>query len=77
MCKGVKQLLVKIFFFELNTNIEKTFHSMVKAKILVIAKSRFSYCAGILNSNKIYYMIFWHKPLNHWLNIEDYVLNEN
>ena len=50
---------------------------MVKAKILVIAKSRFSYCAGILNSNKIYYMIFWHKPLNHWLNIEDYVLNEN
>ena len=63
--------------FELNVNIEKTFHSLVCAKILVTAKSSFSYCAAILNSNKIYYMNFWHKPLNHWLNIEDYVLNEN
>ena len=48
---------------------------MVLAKILVTAKSSFSYCAAILNPNKIYYINFWHKSLNHWLNIEDLIKN--
>ena len=52
--------------FKLNKNIEETFHSLVSAKILVIAKSSFSYSAAILNSNEIYYINFGHKPLKHW-----------
>ena len=52
--------------FKLNKSIEETFHSLVSAKILVMAKSSFSYSAAILNSNKIYYINFWHKPLKHW-----------
>lgn len=63
----------KNLIFKLNLNIEETFHSLVSAKILVTAKSSFSYSAAILNSNTIYYIDFWHKPLKHWINILYYV----
>tara|TARA_B110000008_G_scaffold171578_1_gene171226 strand:+ start:708 stop:1382 length:675 start_codon:yes stop_codon:yes gene_type:complete len=53
-------------YFQLNTDIEDTFHSLVSAKILVTAKSSFSYCAALLNNNDIYYLPFWHNPLKHW-----------
>lgn len=53
-------------YFQLNTDIEETFHSLVSAKILVTAKSSFSYCAALLNNNDIYYLQFWHNPLKHW-----------
>jgi len=54
--------------FHLNEDILITFHSMVKAKILVVARSAFSYAAGILNENEhIYYFNnFTHKPLPEW-----------
>ena len=52
--------------FRLNENIEKTFHSLVSSKIFVMAKSSFSYSAALLNTNDIYYINFWHKPLKHW-----------
>ena len=55
--------------FRLNEHITTTFHSLVTAKILVTSVSSFSYCAAILNTNTVYYMDFWHKPLNHWKNI--------
>jgi len=51
--------------FDLNSSITKTFHSLVSAKVLITAKSSFSYSAAILNKNIIYYMNFWHKPLDH------------
>tara|TARA_B100000123_G_scaffold222402_1_gene170983 strand:- start:281 stop:1051 length:771 start_codon:yes stop_codon:yes gene_type:complete len=59
--------------FELNKDIKYTFHSMVIAKVLVTAKSSFSYCAGLLNENEIYYINFWHKPLKKWKLIENYI----
>lgn len=52
--------------FQLNDSIEETFHSLVSAKVLVTAKSSFSYCAALLNKNEVYYMPFWHNPLKHW-----------
>ena len=53
--------------FCLNGNITETFHSLVKAKILIISKSSFSYSAALLNENLVYYVFpFWHKKLNHW-----------
>jgi len=57
--------------FNLNKSIEETFHSFVSAKILVTAKSSFSYSAAILNTNEIYYIDFWHKPLKNWKIISD------
>ena len=35
--------------FYLNKCVKTTFHMMVKAKVLIVAKSSFSYAAGILN----------------------------
>lgn len=68
--KDFKELLDSNVKLRLNTDIEETFHSLVEAKILVMAKSSFSYCAGILNKNTVYYINFWHKPLKKWNIIE-------
>jgi hypothetical protein len=60
------------FIFHLNENIQLTFHSMVKADILILSKSSFSYCAGLLNENTIIANLitsWWHKPLKHWKKI--------
>uniref|UniRef100_A0A6C0C5V2 Glycosyltransferase n=1 Tax=viral metagenome TaxID=1070528 RepID=A0A6C0C5V2_9ZZZZ len=60
--------------FKLNTSIAETFHSFVSAKILITAKSSFSYCAAILNSNEIYYMDWsTFSPLKNWKNISDFI----
>ena len=52
--------------FELNKDLQYTFHSMVVAKVLVTAKSTLSYSAALLNKNTIYYINFSHKPLKSW-----------
>ena len=53
----------------INEEIQLTFHHLVMADVLVLAKSSFSYCAGLLNKNtKIANLItkWWHKPLSSW-----------
>ena len=52
--------------FRLNEDLTSTFHSLVTAKVLVTSISSLSYSAAILNENTVYYMSFWHKPLDHW-----------
>jgi len=52
--------------FELNSDLIQSFHSFVKAKVFVMAKSSLSFCAGILNENEIYYIDWWCRPLNKW-----------
>lgn len=62
-----KELKKPNVIFKLNGYIQETFHSLVKAKVLIIAKSSFSYSAALLNKNIIYYCFpFIHKPLDHW-----------
>tara|TARA_Y100000389_G_C17450032_1_gene514146 strand:+ start:617 stop:2518 length:1902 start_codon:yes stop_codon:yes gene_type:complete len=54
----------------MNDNIQLSFHYLVMADILVIAKSSFSYCAALINSGKIIannIRGWWHKPLKRWL----------
>ena len=51
--------------FKLNLNVTEIFHSLISAKILITAKSGFSYGTSTLNLNKIYYINLWHEPLNH------------
>tara|TARA_Y100000389_G_scaffold153040_1_gene153170 strand:+ start:9942 stop:11849 length:1908 start_codon:yes stop_codon:yes gene_type:complete len=53
----------------INENIQSTFHHLVMSDVLILAKSSFGYCAGLLNNNtKIANLItrWWHKPLTHW-----------
>lgn len=69
--KHFADLKGKNLSFRLNRTIEETFHSLVTAKILITAKSSFSYSAALLNPNEIYYINFWHKPLINWKLISD------
>lgn len=62
--------------FKLNLEIKETFHSLVNAKILVTSKSSFSYSAALLNENTVYYMDFWHKALDNWLDVNT-LINSN
>ncbi len=63
--------------FELDKDIQYTFHSMVRANVLVIGCSAFSDAAAYLNENKIYYTNFTGVPknlyagfkLSHWQKI--------
>ena len=68
-----KELIGNNISFRLNECIEETFHSLVCAKILVVAKSTFSYSAAILNPNEIYYIKFRHGPLEHWKVITEFI----
>ncbi len=49
---------------------------MIKADILVVCKSSFSYLCGIYNKNIIYNFDFWHKPRFNWINVNK-LLNTN
>ena len=52
------------------------FHHLVNANVLVLAKSSFSYLAGLYNQNIVYYIDFWHTPMPNWININN-MDNEN
>lgn len=52
----------------LNTELRETFHSMVKAPILVLSPSMMSIAAALLNTGEIHYYK-WNafNKLNHWI----------
>ena len=60
-------------YLHLDTDAMDTFHHLCCADILVIAKSSFSYLAGIYNKNKVIYIPFHHPPLEEWESIRNYV----
>jgi len=75
-----KEFEIEEKYLKLNTCICETFHSLVSSKVLIMAKSSFSYCAGLLNENIIYYSTIYHdnlyiNPLDHWLNIDSLIKN--
>ena len=61
--------------FHLNENIEDTFTSMVFADILVTAPSAFSYTAGLISDNNVWYIEFCNRPLSNWTVIQNYKSN--
>ncbi len=54
-------------FFHLNECPFTTFHHMVSADVLVMAKSSFSYSVALFSKGVIIYLPFWHKPLQNWI----------
>lgn len=69
-----KDLELEDSCFLLNGDVTVAFHTMVTAKVLVMSKSSFTYTPAILNSNTVYHMTFWHKPLDHWLSVNELLL---
>lgn len=57
--------------FILNGNPLVSFHHLVTAKVLVVAKSSFSFAAAILNEGDIWYIPAKHKPFDDWKVIDD------
>jgi len=60
----IQQMKVR---FHLNGDALTAFHNLVSAPELVIAKSSFSFSAGVLNSGNVFYLQkFWHNVLGAW-----------
>ena len=52
--------------FHLDEPLEKSFHEMVIADVLVTSKSSMSYIAALLSDGEIYYKPFWHTCGLEW-----------
>lgn len=50
-------------------DILTTLEYLIKADVLIMCKSSFSYVAGLYNQNTVYYMDFWHKKVDRWKSI--------
>jgi len=59
-----------------NIDIIESLGYMIKADILVSCKSSFSYIPAIYNENTVYYIDFWHKPLDNWRNIDELLIEK-
>jgi hypothetical protein len=53
-------------FMHLNEDLKETFHDMVSADALVMAKSSFSYSAALISAGHVFYQSFWHPKLEVW-----------
>lgn len=62
-----------MYELHLNENPLETLRSLALADLLVMAKSSFSYVAGLLNTGIVVYETFWHSKRENWLEIDDYI----
>lgn len=53
--------------FHLNEKVLDTFTDMIFADVLVVTRSSFSYTAGLLSNNTVYYIPLCHSPRSHWI----------
>jgi len=53
-------------FLHLGQDLTMTFHDMVSADAIIMAKSGFSYAAALLATGKVFYQPFWIEPLGVW-----------
>lgn len=58
----------------IDSDVFHAFATMQSADVLVIAKSSFSYLAGLYNTTgQVYYFPFWHSPRASWIKVEVYM----
>ena len=53
--------------FHINEDLTNTFIGLVVADILVTSASSLSYSAALISDGEIYYLPFWHPPLDNWI----------
>ncbi len=53
--------------FHINEDLTNTFIGLVSADILVTSASSLSYSAALISDGEIYYLPFWHPPLDNWI----------
>ena len=54
--------------FCFNKNSLESFKLLTSADIIILDKSSFGFCAGLLNKNKVIYTDYWDKPYNEFVN---------
>ncbi len=54
-------------YLYLNGDPLESFHNLVCSTVLVMAKSSFSYVAGLLSTGDKMYEAYWHRPLSGWI----------
>ena len=57
----------------LDADVRATFHALVQARALLVARSSFSYAAGILSRGDVYCDLldnWWHPPLPSWRRLD-------
>ena len=54
------------YTLQLGTDLEQVWEAFVKADVLILSKSSFSFVPALFNQNTIVYTPFWHKPLLEW-----------
>ena len=57
----------------LDEDVRSSFHALVCAKVLVVARSSFSYCAGLLTRGTVYCDVienWWHQPHPSWMRVQ-------
>jgi hypothetical protein len=57
--------------FNLNTSTFSTFHSLMTADVLLMAKSYLSFCAGIYSKGLKIHEDGLHEPLSNWIRMEE------
>lgn len=65
---------LKDVIFYKDTDVFFTLHHLIKADVLVTAKSSFSYLAALYNENEVIYINFWHNQLNNWTNYDNFLV---
>ncbi len=53
--------------FHIDEDLFSTFQGLVAADVLVTSASSLSYSAAFLSDGEIYYLPFWHPPLENWI----------
>jgi hypothetical protein len=53
--------------FHLNEDACATFHHLVRADVLLMSKSSFSFVAGLYSAGLVLYLPFWHPCLPRWV----------
>jgi hypothetical protein len=54
--------------FCFNKNSLESFKLLTSADILILDKSSFGFCAGLLNKNQVIYTDYWDQPYNEFIN---------
>lgn len=60
----------------LDAPLHQCWKMMMSAKVLVLSKSAFSYLPAIFCEGEVIYTDFWHAPMPHWSNSQDFLVRQ-
>ena len=65
---SINNIKINNITFCFNKNSLESFKLLTSADILILDKSSFGFCAGLLNKNNVIYTDYWDQPFNEFIN---------